>query len=156
MASSTPHTILLKGASVAEYMQCEGTAGGTIRPGHLVMLNSSNQIVVHNADVAGAPPCGIALEDDAQGRGIDDNYDTTTYKNVRYVPLVPGIEVYAWVIGNLATSVGSPLGSNGDGTFDVGVVTSPAKLEEIYGIALEAKTASASPGVPQRVKVRIV
>lgn len=154
MADSTPNTILLKGADTA--VQFEGTAGGAVKPGHLVMLNSSNQIVVHNADVIGAPPIGVALEDDAQGRGIDDAYDATTYKTVRYVALSPGMEVYGWVIGAVATSPGSSLGSNGDGTFDLAVVTSPAVAQPVYGVSLETKSATASPGVPQRCKIRIV
>jgi hypothetical protein len=38
------NTILLKGRGI----RMEGPAGGSITPGHLVTVNSSGQIVVHN------------------------------------------------------------------------------------------------------------
>lgn len=155
MAATTPKTIVLKGAE--HCIQHEGTAGGAITPGMLVMLNSSGLIVVHNGDVAGGPPLGIALEDDAQGRGIDDAYDATTHKNVRYVSLTRGAEFYGWLADNVNAAVAANLGSNGDGTLDLGVTTSPAVLEPVYGVALEAVDTTGSPAAtPVRIKFRAV
>ena len=154
MAASTPNTILLKGADTA--IQHEAIAGGAITPGMLVMLNASGQVVVHNADVIGGPPAGVALEDDAQGRGIDDAYDATTHKNVRYVALTPGMEFYGILADEVNAAIGTALGSNGDGTLDAAVVTSPAVGEEVYAVALEAVNTTTSPVATARIKVRVV
>lgn len=157
MAASTPATIVLKGAELANNVRAEATAGGAITPGMLVMLNSTaaDTVVVHNADVLGAPWAGVAVEDDAQGRGITDAYDATTYKTVPYVPLIPGCVYYMFVADGVNVTKGAALGSNGDGTLDLAVVTSPAVQEPIVGIALEAVDAR-SPAGNARIKVRAV
>jgi hypothetical protein len=155
MAASTPGTIVLKG--MEQSIRHEALAGAAITPGMLVMLNSTaaDTVVVHNADVIGAPWCGIAIEDDAQGRGITDAYDSTTYKEVVYVAPARGAEVYALVADGVNVTKGLALGSNGDGTLDLAVVTSPAVAEEAFGIALEAVDAR-SPAGNARIKVRVL
>lgn len=155
MAASAPGTIVLKG--MEQLTRHEALAGGAITPGMLVMLNSTaaDTVVVHNADVIGTPWCGVAIEDDAQGRGITDAYDATTYKEVVYVPLVAGCVYYMFVADGVNITKGAALGSNGDGTLDAAVVTSPAVAQPVVGIALESVDAR-SPAGNARIKVLAV
>ena len=155
MAASTPGTIVLKG--MEQSIRHEAKAGGAIMPGMLVMLNATaaDTVVVHNADVIGTPWCGIAIEDDAQGRGITDAYDATTYKEVVYMAMSRGSEVYALLADGVSVAKGAVLGSNGDGALDAAVVTSPAIGEPVFGIALEAVDAR-SPAGNSRIKVRVL
>jgi hypothetical protein len=65
------HTVLLKAYSdVFE----EFLAGGVIIPGMLVLQDSSNEVVAHNDDAPAFFAPLIALEDDLEGKGIDDAY----------------------------------------------------------------------------------
>src|SRR5688572_33293534 len=115
MASPTPNTILLKHMGITS-IQSEGTAGGTITPGMLVGMNSAGAIVAHGTAGGTAPSKSFALEDDLQGRGINDNYDSTTYKQVRYHDCAPGTEVYAILADAQAMAIGDLLESAGNGT----------------------------------------
>ena len=161
MAQSTPKTIILKGAE--RCMQVEYQAGGTITPGHLVALNSSGALVVHPTAGGTAPERMFALEDDAQGRGISDNYDSTTYKNVRAMVCPPGTEVYAWLAANAAIAIGDKLESAGNGQLREHVgqqspITSPGvavRTGQVVAVALEAKDSTSPVGVT-RIKVRVV
>lgn len=103
-------TILLKGRGVRK----EAKAGGTITPGHLVAINSSGALVVHN--VAGGRAATLfAVENDLIGNTIDDNYVSGDYVQAEY--LRTGDEVYGLVAANAAAiAVGDYLESAGDGT----------------------------------------
>lgn len=163
MAATTYHTIIIK--NVENAVQNEGTAGGTITPGMLVMLNSSSQVVVHNVAGGSVPEKAFALEDDLQGRGITDNYDSTTYKNVRYQVCPPGTEVYALIAANAHIAVGDKLESNGNGYLREHIVQSPGagatspavgiRTGQVVAVALEAKD-STSPVGAGRLRVRVV
>jgi hypothetical protein len=51
----------------------EYSAGGAIKPGSLLALNSDDEVVVH-ATAAGAWSGMVALEDELQGRSTRDDY----------------------------------------------------------------------------------
>jgi hypothetical protein len=143
MARATPATIILKGSDYA-YEQYEHPAGGTIRPGHLVMLNAAGAVVVHGTLGAVAEKT-FAVEDDAQGRGIDDNYSSG--QPVRYGCCSPGVKVYALIATAQTIVIGDKLESNGDGT-----LKKQAAAGITLAVALEAVTTTASVA---RCEVRI-
>lgn len=66
---ATPNTIRLKGAPRYD----EGTAGGTIFPGELIVKNSSG-LVVRHATSGGQGPVMVAVEDGFLGKTVDDAY----------------------------------------------------------------------------------
>jgi hypothetical protein len=124
-----PNTILLKGRGV----QKERAAGGTITPGHLVTLNSSNQVVVHNSAGGNVIPA-FALENEDIGNDLNVNY--TSAEQVRYILPERGAEIYGLVPANAAAIViGDLLASNGDGT--VKKLTSQTQPDQdgLYDIA---------------------
>ncbi len=105
-----PRTILLKGRGIRK----EAVAGGAITPGHLVTLNSASKLIVHNVARGKAAAC-FAVENDLNGKGIDDAYANNDYVQAEY--LMTGCEVYALVAANAAAiAVGDLLESAGDGT----------------------------------------
>ena len=67
---STSKTIVLKGEMTK---RIEAKAGGSVTPGHLIAYNSSDALVVHPTAKAKAETSD-AIEDDLQGKGIDDVY----------------------------------------------------------------------------------
>ncbi len=102
-------TVLLKG----EAMYKEAVAGGTITPGMLIMRNSSNAVVVHNA-AGGRAQAMFAFEDELQGKTISDNY--VSGDNVVFVVPERGAEINAVVAANAAAIViGDFLESDGAG-----------------------------------------
>lgn len=107
MAKTVERTILLKGRGY----RLEKVAGGTITPGHLVKLNSSDQLVVHS--LAGGKWIGaIAVEDDHNGKDIDDNYSANDYVQAEvlgrgcYVNGLVAAGAAALVIGDLVEPAG--------------------------------------------------
>jgi len=164
MAKTAPETIVLKGAE--HVIQNEATAGGTIKPGHLIALGSAGTVAVHAVAGGSAPEKAFAFEDDGQGRGIDDAYDSTTHKNVRYGLCAPGVEIYAWLKDAEIAVIGSKLESAGDGSLKVhdpqdGTFASPAvgvRTGQVIAVALQALDLSASPPATgnHRIKVRVI
>jgi hypothetical protein len=107
---TTPHTILLKGRGIRK----EAVAGGTITPGHLLTINSSGKLVVHATAKGKAAPL-FAVENDLEGKEIDDNYVANDFVQSEY--LYCGMEAYALVAaGASSIAVGDLLESAGDGT----------------------------------------
>jgi len=161
MARTTPATILLKGRE-HQVVYIEATAGGTITPGHLVQIGSDGLVVVHAAAGGSAPGGMFALEDDAQGRGITDTYDSTTNKNVLIGVCGRGAEVYAILTTSQTVAIGDALESAGNGTLRKHVAQttvgaqSPgvgARSGQIVGRAIDAVTTTASVA---RIQVRVV
>lgn len=141
-----PKTILLKGAFRDNYD--EGTAGGTITPGHLLKLSSTLTLVVH-ATSGGFGESLFAIEDALQGKLISDNY--TSGNLVRYIKAQPGMELYCLLpAAAAAVTKGDYLISNGDGTL-IKTTGTPSK---IFATALETVNNSGG-GTPARIKVRI-
>lgn len=136
----------------------EFTAGGTITPGMLVKLNSSNKVIAHNQ--AGGPVAKIfAIEDENQGGDLADNYAADALVKV-WSPR-PGDVVNAVVddtTGN-TIAIGDFLESAGDGRLrKVDTPLSSALAGEfpasIVGIALEA--VASGTDVTTRFLVQIV
>ncbi len=148
-------------------------AGGTVTPGMLLLLNSSDNVVAHNAAGQNASPRMFALEDELQGNDIDDNYSTDDKVQVWFPQ--PGDMVYAILADGENVSIGDELESNGAGylqahTADVesfesaeaGSIT--VYPEQIIGIAREAVDLSDSSGAEssgtlgynKRIKITIV
>lgn len=143
MATETPKRIHLRGP-FAQFE--EGTAAGTITPGHLVAQDSSGNYVVHPAADGPAEKL-FALEDALQGKTISDDYSSGD--RVFMVVAAPGDIVYAWLSGGESVTPNEYLASNGDGTLKVST-TNP------IAVALESVDASDSNDVNERVRVRIL
>lgn len=136
----------------------EYDAGGTIKPGHLLALNSDNAVVVDSSAGVGNSKM-FALEDELQGKGIDDNY--VSGDKVQVWNTIPGEEVYALLADGEDVAVGDKLVSAGDGTLKKMTADSSATVVEEVPVAVvitEAVDMSGSSGADPsgRVKVRII
>lgn len=103
------NTILLKGDATRK----ERLAGGTISPGDLLTLNSSDQYVRHNTAAGVAAPV-FAFENDLVGKGISDDY--ASGDTVQAIYAKRGDEVLALLASGQNVSVGDFLESAGNGT----------------------------------------
>jgi hypothetical protein len=79
MAKTVERTILLQGRGY----RLERPAAGTITPGHFVILDSNGELVVNSR--ARTKPYAIAVEDDLNGKDIDDNYVDNDYVQAEIV-----------------------------------------------------------------------
>ncbi len=149
----------------------EYEAASEIIPGQLVQLDSTGKAKPH-ATAGGLAEKAFALEDELQGKGIDDAYVAGDRVQVMYAR--PGDEVYA-LLNTSATAVNIAIGdfleSAGNGNLQkYGTVSATATLPPI-AIALEALTTDATTLPPiaialealttdatiaKRIKVRIV
>jgi hypothetical protein len=111
MAYTPAATIRLRGE---KGHQDEKIAGGTIKPGHMIRQNSSDQVVVHST-YGGRASRIFAIEDSLQG-----NLATTSYASGDLVftyQALPGDVIQARVpSGGVAPVNGDFMVSNGDGT----------------------------------------
>src|SRR5690606_16860307 len=110
----TPKTVLLRGSPSA----CECVAEGSIKPGHLVALNSSGTIVVH------VTACGVAGRVDGREKcvvvgGLGTNY--ASGDAVLYWAAKSGDQFYAWLENGASVSAGDLLQSNGSGELEEAV-----------------------------------
>lgn len=139
----------------------EYVAGGTITPGHLVKLNSSDKVVVSDVDGSTAIPM-FATEDEFQGNGITDDY-TSDDKIQVWIPQ-RGDQVYAFLKSGQNVDIGdylvvsdngtlkeyTPQTVSGDSGFDDGTSLPDNK---VVAQAIEAVNASSGDS---RIKVRII
>jgi len=139
----TPKRIHLAGYGRIE----EGTAGGSITPGHLIQLNSSGNLVVH-ATAGGPAERAFAVEDALQGKEIGDAYSSGS--RVTYVLAAPGDVVYAFLAAGQNASIGSFLAAGGGGNLRVASGT-----DVRLAVALEALDLTSS-GSPGRIRVRVL
>lgn len=139
----------------------EHEAGGTIKPGHLIMLNSSNKVVVH-ATAGGTAAADFALENYLVGKGIDTAYASTDL--VLHKIFGPGDQVNAIVAASAsAIVIGDFLESAGDGTLrkvvaqnDTDGTGAPEiRTHKVIARALEAVDNSGGDA-PVRIMVEIV
>ena len=154
----------------------EYAAAAALYPGHLIELTSSGTVQKHSTASGNALPM-FALEDELQGKGIDDVYAAGS-KVKCWIP-VRGEEVYAVLTDGQSVAIGDLLESTGEGTltaytadseshdsFDsfgpvVSLTTYPL---QIVAMALEAVDISDSSGAEdsgtldwdKRIRVRIV
>lgn len=126
----------------------EYAAGGTITPGHLVALNSAGKVIVHATEAGVILPM-FALEDELQGKGIDDTYKEDDRVQV-WIP-GRGDEVYALLAANESVNIGDYLVSKGGGTLKK-LASNTVADSQIIGFAVEA---AGSVNV-ERVIVKII
>lgn len=126
----------------------EYAAGGTITPGHLVALNSDGEVIVHATEAGVILPM-FALEDELQGKGIDDTYKEDDRVQV-WIP-GRGDEVYALLAANESVNIGDYLVSKGGGTLKK-LASNTVADSQIIGFAVEA---AGSVNV-ERVIVKII
>jgi len=126
-------------------------AGGTITPGHFVVRNSSDQVIV-NATDAGIVMPAVAIEKSWAGMGIDTDY--VSGEVVTYNTPDSGDEINALLAaGAAAIAQGDPVCLSNDGTvrkFSSGVDSDAA----LIGFALEAVDNSGG-GSTARLKIEI-
>ncbi len=150
MASSSPHTILLKTAT-NEFLQKELRAGiAGILPGDLLDISSGSFIPFSGAKGVNAIP-RFALEsaysDDHTVAAINDPYAASD--TVFSVIAQEGDEVYAWLADGESVSVGDKVvaaGSAAPGDLAAAgtAAATGATIEAVIGRAMEAVTASGS------------
>ena len=147
----------------------EYEANAELYPGHLIELISNGKVRKHGTSGGSVLPM-FALEDELQGKGIDDTYAANAPVQC-WIP-TRGDEVYAKLAYGQSVTVGAFLVSNGDGTlkaYDAEMVlressalwesTLDIQRDKIVGIALEAIDLSSSGAYPTDhpwVKIRII
>jgi hypothetical protein len=142
--------IHIKGPYEAE----ELVAAGTVKPGHLCLLDSNGKTSVH-ATAGGFAERLVAFEDALQGKALADSYVATDI--VSLAKMAPGSECYMFLKAGANVAIGAKLVSAGDGTLiEDTEVASGVTVKQIIGIALEAKDLSGSGAVDTRIKVRVV
>lgn len=120
----------------------ERAAGGTIKPGHLLKLNSSNAVVVHNV-AGGTAQKMFAVEDELKGSNLTVAYSSG--QRVQYNVFSTGDEVQCRLKASENVSIGDPLVSAGDGTLQKYTGTSAGVAEfpnSIVAFALAASNTS--------------
>lgn len=128
-----------------------------ILPGHLLSLLSTGKVDGHPTADGTAVPM-FALEDELQGKTIEDAYDTDEIVFV-WIPQ-RGEEVYAVLAADENVVEGDFLVSAGDG--ELQKMSSSSVDSGVIGIALEDVDLSDSSGAweptahQRRIKVRIV
>jgi hypothetical protein len=137
------HTIIAKGKGI----RMERIAGGAITPGHLIMLNSDDEFVVHGTARQRAVPI-VAIEQELFGRDLDTAYaaDELVLGEV----CRPGMEVYAvFAAASHTIAIGELLESAGDGTLreltaltDSSGGTANTTIQDLGGSYTEAEVAN--------------
>lgn len=150
---ATARTILLKGDG--QRFEAKAAAG-TIKPGHLLQLESDGDVAIHAVAADNAPPY-FALENDHVGGEIDDLYASGDV--VQYVHANRGAEIYALVAAAAtAIVVGDYLESDGAGGLKK--VATDAATDDTQRISVVAQAVEAvdnSGGASAaRIRVRVV
>ncbi len=116
----------------------EMTSVGVITPGMLVEIDSAGEVQAHSSGGGDVIPM-YALEDELQGKSIDDDFAADDKVQV-WIPYRGDI-IYALVADGEDIAIGDYLTSNGDGTLkeDTGSDTLVAQ-------AIEAVTPSGADG----------
>ena len=146
-----PNTVVIKGRGIRK----ERLAGGGITPGHLIEVNSSDQVVVHST-ADGTAQSAFAVEAEVIGQDLDHAY--LSGETVFYEVCMKGQEVNAILATSQTIAAGDFLSSAGDGTLQA--YSAPANLamaspayQSIVGVAMEAVTTT---GATARIKVEVL
>ena len=136
-----------------------------ITPGMLLELTNAGTVQAHST-LGGNLLQMFALEDEMQGKGIDDNYVASD--KIQVVIPRRGDIIYAILADDQDVDIGDFLESNGDGYLrlhnpDIESSTHTIQTNQIVGVALEALDllessleSSAEPlGHNKRIRVRI-
>jgi hypothetical protein len=135
----------------------EWLANAAITPGMLVQLMSTNKVRKHANESGNALPKMFALEDELQGKGIDDDYAQGDPVQVWIAQA--GEEVNAILEDGNTVVIGDPLESAGDGTLQKMTADSTGVYyyNQIVAIALEAVDTAGSPAATtSRIHVMVV
>lgn len=137
-------------------IRIERLANAGITPGHLVELLSTNKVRVHATASGNALPKMFALEDELQGKEIDDAY--VADDPVQIWVCQPGEVVYAILKDGVSYSIGDPLESAGDGTLQKVVADSTGVYytNQIVGIVFEALDLSGSSGEESTMRAPVM
>lgn len=133
----------------------EYEAHAAITPGHLVFLNSDDEVAVHAVQTGPVLPM-FACEDELQGKGITNAYAAGDQVQV-WVP-GRGDIVNALLADGENVAIGDMLISHGDGTlekYDGGSAGTAEWPNCIVGVAIEAVDMTVSNDPDGRIKVRI-
>ena len=133
----------------------ERVANAAITPGMLIELMSTNKVRKHANDDAWVGPVMFALEDELQGKRIDQAYAADD--QVQCWVAQRGEEVYALLADGENVVVGDKLASNGDGYLKKYDTTESLTEQTgaIAAMALEAVDRSSSSGGDTNVTGRI-
>jgi len=142
-------TIILKGDPVIG----DVVGSGAITPGDLLNIDSAGAVLRH-ATAGGTAYPMFALEDENQGKSIDDVY--TTANIVRYGIFRPGDEVVVNIADGETIAIGDFLESAGDGALrevDADASYGAIGVQSVVAQALEALSPSGADGT---IKARVV
>jgi len=141
------HTIKIK--KYSDVIEELTSAAVALTPGMLLEVINGGYVAKHGTSEGSVTPPMFALEDELQGRGIDDNYAVSSKIQV-WIP-GRGDRVYALMKNGVSVVAGDLLASGGDGTLIkyVDVSTQPNR---VVAIAMEAS--GANPG--GRIDVMII
>jgi len=148
------HTIKIKKYSdVIEELTSTAVA---LTPGMLLEVITGGYVRKHATLGGNVTPPMFALEDELQGRGIDDDYAVSSKIQV-WIP-GRGDRVYALLKNGVSVVAGDLLASGGDGTLIKYVSSISVKSNQIVAIAMEAVDMSGSAGVDPggRIDVMII
>lgn len=148
------HTIKIKKYSdVIEELTSTAVA---LTPGMLLEVITGGYVRKHATLGGNVTPPMFALEDELQGRGIDDNYAVSSKIQV-WIP-GRGDRVYALLKSGESVVAGDKLASGGDGTLIKYTSALSVKPNQIVAIAMEAVDMSGSSGADPggRIDVMII
>lgn len=145
MSTENPKRIVLIGDPRTE----EGQAAATIKPGMLLAMNSSGNLIPHGS-AGGYAERLYATEDALQGRTIDDNYSSG--EKVFVAVAEPGDVIYALLAEGESTDPSEFLTSAGNGYLKVATSTN-----QRVAVPLETLDNSESgDSGPARIRVRLL
>lgn len=136
-------------------IQEEYVLSGIVKPGYLVMVESTNLVTYHTVSGGIAPIPMFAQENEFLGKTIDTAYAVDERLQV-WIP-TRGDVVNAVLKKGQNVGIGDRLVSNGDGTLKIYVLTGSNKEDSraIVGLAMEAINLTASTAVDTHIAVRI-
>lgn len=132
------NTIMLKGENpnIEELV-----ANAAITPGMILELYTT-KVRKHASPDGTVKPIIVALEDELQGGGIDDDYDANSVVRVWHPK--PGDQFYGLLADGEDVDIGDKLASNGDGYLKK--MDGDSVEGEICGVAREARDRTTSSG----------
>lgn len=149
MASSTPHTVWLRGDADTNHTERAMATGAAIKPGMLVTVNSAGALIKHATGGGKASPM-FAREASYMGGSIDRAF--LDGEQVPYYTAKPGDWVYAWLAAGHDVAIGELLESDGAGAFRAIGTSGEAVVR-----ALEAVDNNpGSGGAAVRIKVEVL
>lgn len=124
------------------FVSDEKVAAGTITPGMLIELTSSNTVQAHSTE-GGTGERAFAVENDLQGRVVGTNY--TAAEKVQIAHVLPGRLVNALMQSGESGSIGDELVSGGDGTLiNASSLSSTGLKKQVIAILQETVTTLAA------------